>query len=472
MIIKELLLDGFGKFDRKYIKFENGLNLFLAKNESGKTTVRKSIDAALYGFTNTDSKRKNYSDDYINYRSGNYRVKLNLINKDENISIERDLKNEISKVYLEESDRTIDYTFTNKILTPGIDLLGVGSTVYKNFFDIETDLQINNDLIDTIFSLESDTDYINKVIGLAEKDRSEIGSLNAPTKKRAILNNQINELLNKINEYDTVENEIEKLKSFEQKSDKKNHHDKKKSIAVELILILIFSVLFLMRTRYPALYIIPCFVIIFCMIRMLKIIKYNKLLDSKIDDDIESKNEFISGQISILEKYMDEKIEDIDNLNKISSELKELDYEYKLLSDAISVFEEANKIISDKPINNYISKAKEIFKIITNSDDLSLDNDFNIYLDRGFKLNLNQMSKATREIVNFSLKISCREFISNTGFILLDDAFQYLDDDRLERTVNYISSLTKDYQIILFTSNCRIKNILEKNNLMYNLVEF
>ncbi len=101
-----------------------------------------------------------------------------------------------------------------------------------------------------------------------------------------------------------------------------------------------------------------------------------------------------------------------------------------------------------------------------------VDDEFNIFLNRDFRLNFEQMSKATKEIANFSLKMATRESILQGGFVILDDAFQFLDDMRLENVLNYFSELVNDgYQVLLLTSNSRIKNILDKNQQKYFLVE-
>ena len=44
MKIIEINLQNFGKFCNEKINFEQGLNLFYGKNESGKTTIFKFIE--------------------------------------------------------------------------------------------------------------------------------------------------------------------------------------------------------------------------------------------------------------------------------------------------------------------------------------------------------------------------------------------------------------------------------------------
>lgn len=480
MIIKEILLDGFGKFDRKHIEFTPGLNVVYANNESGKTTIRKSIEAALYGFTNTESKRKNYYDDYNIYKSGAYRVKLNLTGPDGDISIERDLSQEIARVYSNHKDISNEFSFANKILAPGLDILGVDSTVYREFFDINSNQALDNDLIRIILKADFDSDFANKVITLAESERADIGSLNAPTKKRAIIYRHISDLKKKIRSYDEIENEIKNLKEkieeekFHEKPIKKSD-DKVKSTRsnlLEYIVILLSFASFFIYVNNAWLYLIPAIFIILSITSIL--CKKRKIKPSKNIKEInpdEGAIDFYKGQLNILEKYMDEKLEDIDRLDKLTASLEELDYEYKLLTDLIDATDKAQRKRSASPINKSQAKSKDIFSFITASDDLFLDENFNSFLDRGFKLNKDQMSTATKEIVNFSNKMALRLEIMKGGFILLDDAFQFLDDFRLTNTVEFLNKLCQEgFQIIVFTSNNRILDILEAESKKYNKV--
>ncbi len=58
MILKELRLISFGKFQNKTICLEEGLNIIYGENESGKTTIHNFIDGMFYGFFKTLCKNK------------------------------------------------------------------------------------------------------------------------------------------------------------------------------------------------------------------------------------------------------------------------------------------------------------------------------------------------------------------------------------------------------------------------------
>ncbi len=58
MILKELNLISFGKFERKRFDLEDGLNIIYGENESGKTTIHNFIDGMFYGFLKPYARRK------------------------------------------------------------------------------------------------------------------------------------------------------------------------------------------------------------------------------------------------------------------------------------------------------------------------------------------------------------------------------------------------------------------------------
>lgn len=53
--------------------------------------------------------------------------------------------------------------------------------------------------------------------------------------------------------------------------------------------------------------------------------------------------------------------------------------------------------------------------------------------------------------------------------IILDEAFVYYDEERLNNILKYLSEEFKDNQILIFTCTDREKNMLENQNIPYKL---
>ena len=55
--------------------------------------------------------------------------------------------------------------------------------------------------------------------------------------------------------------------------------------------------------------------------------------------------------------------------------------------------------------------------------------------------------------------------------IILDEAFAFYDNERLENILKFINNNFKENQIIIFSCSNREKDILEKSKIEFNYVE-
>jgi len=67
VIIEELYIGGFGRWRETAFSFAPGLNLFVAPNEAGKTTLLHALFAALYGMKRDYLRATRYLDEYDRY---------------------------------------------------------------------------------------------------------------------------------------------------------------------------------------------------------------------------------------------------------------------------------------------------------------------------------------------------------------------------------------------------------------------
>jgi uncharacterized protein YhaN len=71
MIYKKLSLLSFGKFKNKHLYFQEGINLILGNNETGKSTIHNFIEGMFYGFFTYGKKRKGYEELQHKYKPWN-----------------------------------------------------------------------------------------------------------------------------------------------------------------------------------------------------------------------------------------------------------------------------------------------------------------------------------------------------------------------------------------------------------------
>ena len=99
------------------------------------------------------------------------------------------------------------------------------------------------------------------------------------------------------------------------------------------------------------------------------------------------------------------------------------------------------------------------------------ENGLTVENENGEYISCNKLSIGTIDELYLALRLSIMNEISKeTMPIILDEAFAYYDNERLENILKFISDNYKDNQIIIFTCTNRENKILEKLNIKYNLI--
>ena len=95
---------------------------------------------------------------------------------------------------------------------------------------------------------------------------------------------------------------------------------------------------------------------------------------------------------------------------------------------------------------------------------------FDIY-DNGEYITIDNLSTGTVDQLYLSFRLSTINEISEEKIpIMLDEAFAYYDEKRLENILKYLNEKIEN-QIIIFTCTNREINILDNLNIKYNLIE-
>ena len=95
-----------------------------------------------------------------------------------------------------------------------------------------------------------------------------------------------------------------------------------------------------------------------------------------------------------------------------------------------------------------------------------------VELENGNYIPAERLSVGTIDQLYLSLRLAMLDEISKEKIpIILDEAFAYYDNKRLKNILLYLANEFKDRQIIIFTCTNREKNILEQENMHYNLIE-
>ena len=180
----------------------------------------------------------------------------------------------------------------------------------------------------------------------------------------------------------------------------------------------------------------------------------------KIKLDKDSIDRELEDILSLEEKLEIEK----ENLENLEKRADEFNLAKEILDEA---YDEMKKNITPK-FNQSLSK--NIDKISNGKyKNIVINENITVELDDGRYVPAETLSVGTIEQIYLSLRLSILDEISKEKLpIILDEAFAYYDDSRLEAALDFLSKV--DNQVILFTCTNREKEILEKNNIEFNYI--
>ena len=148
MIIKDLQLTNFGKFNHKSMSLEPGLNIIYGENEAGKTTFHTFIRGMLFGIEKQRGKASS-KDTYSKYEPwdnpSNYQGMMRIESNGVDYRIERNFnrQNKSFKVINEDLGRELTQDEIDKLFT------GLDESCYYNTISISqlgsvTDKELEN----------------------------------------------------------------------------------------------------------------------------------------------------------------------------------------------------------------------------------------------------------------------------------------------------------------------------------------
>lgn len=193
-----------------------------------------------------------------------------------------------------------------------------------------------------------------------------------------------------------------------------------------------------------------------------------------------NKNKLELHSIVLEEKEILPKLENMITLQaeykNLEEELKELEEKSNCISWAKEylnkAYEKMKEVVTPKFTQNLSKNISEISEqkytkvSINDENGLIVENQFGEYIS------VDRLSVGTIDQLYLSLRLSMLEEISEEKMpIILDEAFAYYDEARLENILKFLIEKSEEHQLIIFTCTKREQNILEKLQVPYNLVE-
>ena len=175
-----------------------------------------------------------------------------------------------------------------------------------------------------------------------------------------------------------------------------------------------------------------------------------------------------------INKKLDNKIACEEKLEYLYEQKKELEELNKIINLAKEKLEESYDEIKKNITPKFTKELSNNIEMISDGKykkaNFNSDTGLTIEAENGEYIECNKLSIGTIDQLYLSLRLSAtKEITEETIPIILDESFAYFDNQRLENVIKYLDS-NYNNQIIIFTCTNREKEILDKLNIEYNLV--
>jgi len=186
------------------------------------------------------------------------------------------------------------------------------------------------------------------------------------------------------------------------------------------------------------------------------------------------------NSLEIEEKSIMPKLERASAIEEELEDIKQREKDLEQENQAIELAKEMLEIAYEKMKKNITPKlTEELSNNIKKISDgkyskISLHEQEGIIIEKenGEYVEAEKLSTGTIDQLYLSLRLAMAKELSKESMpIILDEAFAYYDDKRLSNILNYINEEYKENQIIILTCTNREKEIMDKLNIKYNLIE-
>lgn len=164
--------------------------------------------------------------------------------------------------------------------------------------------------------------------------------------------------------------------------------------------------------------------------------------------------------------------EQLEYYQEQKNEIEKLEKSIKLAKDAL---EQAYLEMKNEVTPKFTKDLSNLIEKISNNKykNAKFDSEYGlrVEMENGEYMDCNRLSIGTIDQLYLSLRLSAmNEITEETLPIILDEAFAYYDSERLENILKYIYDNYKNNQVLIFTCTNREKQILDKLNMEYNLI--
>ena len=505
MRITELFLKNFGRFHDKKMELSDGINLIYGENEAGKSTIYAFLRGMLFGMERGRGKaalKDNFSkyEPWSNPNSYSGTMRFTCDGKHFCLNRNFDKYSKCAFLFCEDDGEEFSLEHGDlDILLGGLKQLDYDNTVAvgqnKVLVGNELAEEMKNYAANYYISGDSQIDMNAALQNLKERRKQLEREVREQTEKAQEQKERIEQEASYVwRDLRSLEKETVQVKEKQERCNKeltKINIDSSQSFdqwrihPIAVIVMIAIVVLAMIVFDRPWNLVISIVIIL-----AEGIYAWNALKDGRKNKDEEKKKKEVQkvwneinkceGRLEKLKEDYQEKqiyyenlqeqIEECEEGGKETPEQKKRRKALELATERIQEIAGEMQAGIGKRLNEEVS---EIFAGMTDGkyQKVWIDEQLEMSLFTGErKVPMNQVSLGTLEQLQLALRIAVANILYEEKYpLILDDTFAYYDDQRLERTLQWLAG--SGHQVLVFTCQKREEVLLKKNGIPFQKME-
>lgn len=181
-----------------------------------------------------------------------------------------------------------------------------------------------------------------------------------------------------------------------------------------------------------------------------------RMLNIQIDSLNDEKNQN-KNQIEVLENKVDEDSDLEEERDNLEEEIEILKQKYNILEQTKKYMEKAKERFSSHYLKGMVQGFEEYLKMLDNKDlDTNVDIKLGVQIDsNGSKREIKYFSSGYKDLIYICMRFSLIKvlFENELPFVILDDPFVNLDDEKTEKAIELLKKFSEKYQVIYLICN-------------------
>ena len=174
------------------------------------------------------------------------------------------------------------------------------------------------------------------------------------------------------------------------------------------------------------------------------------------EEECRSRLQEVRGQSEELREMISDCRTSQESLPALKAEISTLLEQYDTCSKTLSYLEEARNLFTSRYMNPFLRSFRRYYGLLTgeSAESVQTDADLGItILDQGLPRDPSLMSEGTKDMISLCRRMAMIDamYPGEKPFLVLDDPFSNLDDERIKGGMRFLHTASLEYQILYLT---------------------